>query len=111
MARSSRIIPGLPLTLGYTLTYLSFLVLLPLAALVLKSAQLSWREFWATMTDPTVLSAFKVTFKSAVLAAGINAIFGFLVAWVLVRYPLSGRRFFDAMIDFPFALPTAVVGL
>jgi sulfate/thiosulfate transport system permease protein len=112
MARPSpRIIPGFPLTLGYTLTYLSLLVLIPLGALILKSAQLSWGEFWGTMTDPTVVSAFKVTFKSATLAAVINAIFGLLVAWVLVRYPMPGRRFFDAMIDFPFALPTAVAGL
>src|SRR5919107_578322 len=112
MARPSpRIIPGFPLTLGYTLTYLSLLVMIPLGALVLKSAQLSWGEFWGTMTDPTVVAAFKVTFKSATLAAIINAVFGLLVAWVLVRYPMPGRRFFDAMIDFPFALPTAVAGL
>ena len=111
MARSSRIIPGLPLTLGYTLSYLSLLVLIPLGALVLKSSQLSWREFWGTLTDPVVLAAFKLTFTTATVAAFINAFFGFLVAWVLVRYPLPGRRFFDAMIDFPFALPTAVAGL
>jgi sulfate transport system permease protein len=111
MARSSRIIPGFPLTLGYTLTYLSLLVLIPLGALVLKTSQLTWRQFWDTLTDPVVLAAFKLTFKSATLAALVNAVFGFLVAWVLVRYPLPGRRFFDAMIDFPFALPTAVAGL
>jgi sulfate transport system permease protein len=111
MARSARTIPGLPLTLGYTLTYLSLLVLIPLGALVLKSAQLSWGEFWGTMTDPVVVAAFKLTFAASLGAALVNAVFGFLVAWVLVRYPLPGRRFFDAMIDFPFALPTAVAGL
>jgi sulfate/thiosulfate transport system permease protein len=111
MARSARIIPGLPLTLGYTLTYLSLLVLIPLGALVLKSARLSWAEFWGTMTDPVVVASFKLTFGASLLAALINAVFGLLVAWVLVRYPLPGRRLFDAMIDFPFALPTAVAGL
>jgi sulfate transport system permease protein len=109
--RTTRIIPGFPLTMGYTLTYLSLLVLIPLGALILKSAQLSWSEFIATLRDPVVVSAFKVTFRAAVMAAAINAVFGLLVAWVLVRYPVPGRRFFDAMIDFPFALPTAVAGL
>lgn len=109
--RTTRIIPGFPLTMGYTLTYLSLLVLIPLGALVLKTAQLSWSEFIGTMRDPIVVSAFKVTFRSAFLAAAINAVFGLLVAWVLVRYSVPGRRFFDAMIDFPFALPTAVAGL
>ncbi len=111
MPRSTRVIPGFPLSLGYTLTYLSLLVLIPLGALVLKSAQLTWAEFWGTMTDPVVVASFKLTFSAALVAALINAVFGFLVAWVLVRYPLPGRRFFDAMIDFPFALPTAVAGL
>ena len=111
MPRSTRVIPGFPLSLGYTLTYLSLLVLIPLGALILKSAKLSWAEFWGTMTDPVVVAAFKLTFSASLIAALINAVFGFLVAWVLVRYPLPGRRFFDAMIDFPFALPTAVAGL
>ena len=107
----TRTLPGFPLSLGYTLTYLSLLVLIPLGALVLKSAQLSWAEFWGTMADPVVIASFKLTFSASLVAALINAVFGFLVAWVLVRYPLPGRRFFDAMIDFPFALPTAVAGL
>jgi sulfate/thiosulfate transport system permease protein len=111
MARSTRVIPGLPLSLGYTLTYLSLLVLIPLGALILKSSQLTWAEFRGTMTDPVVVASFKLTFSASLIAALINAVFGFLVAWVLVRYPLPGRKFFDAMIDFPFALPTAVAGL
>ena len=111
MARSPRIIPGLPLTLGYTLSYLSLLVLLPLGALILKSSQLSASEFVATIRDPVVMAAFKLTLGTALAAAGINAVFGLLVAWVLVRYPMPGRRIFDAMIDLPFALPTAVAGL
>jgi sulfate transport system permease protein len=111
MARATRVIPGLPLTLGYTLFYLSLLVLLPLAALVVKTTQLSWSEFTATIVDPVVVAAFKLTVGASVIAAAINGIFGLIVAWVLVREPFFGRRFFDALIDFPFALPTAVAGI
>jgi sulfate/thiosulfate transport system permease protein len=111
MARATRVIPGLPLTLGYTLFYLSLLVLLPLAALVIKTTQLSWGEFYETIVDPVVVAAFKLTFGASVIAAAINGIFGLIVAWVLVREPFFGRRIFDALIDFPFALPTAVAGI
>lgn len=111
MTRTARVVPGLPLTLGYTVTYLSVLVLLPLAALLVKTAQLSWSEFWGTITDPVVVASYRLTFGAAALAALCNAVFGLLVAWVLVRYRFPGRRIFDALIDFPFALPTAVAGL
>jgi sulfate/thiosulfate transport system permease protein len=111
MPRAARVIPGLPLTLGYTLFYLSLLVLLPLAALVVKTTQLSWSEFSGTMLDPVVVAAFKLTFGASVVAAAINGIFGLIVAWILVREPFFGRRLFDAFIDFPFALPTAVAGI
>lgn len=111
MSRSARIIPGLPLTLGYTVTYLSLLVLLPLAALLMRTAQLSWAEFWDTITDPVVVASYRLTFGASAIAAMCNSIFGLLIAWVLVRYRFPGRRFFDALIDFPFALPTAVAGL
>lgn len=111
MARVTRVIPGLPLTLGYTLFYLSLLVLLPLAALVVKTTQLSWHEFAATIVDPVVVAAFKLTVGASVIAAAINGVFGLIVAWVLVREPFFGRRFFDALIDLPFALPTAVAGI
>ncbi len=111
MARATRVIPGLPLTLGYTLLYLSLLVLLPLAALVVKTTQLSWHEFTATIVDPVVVAAFRLTLGASVIAAAINGIFGLIVAWVLVREPFFGHRFFDALIDFPFALPTAVAGI
>ena len=111
MARASHVIPGLPLTLGYTLFYLSLLVLLPLAALVVKTTQLTWSEFYGTMVDPVVVAAFRLTLGAAILAAAINGIFGLIVAWVLVREPFFGRRLFDALIDFPFALPTAVAGI
>jgi sulfate/thiosulfate transport system permease protein len=109
--RPSRLIPGLPLTLGYTLFYLSALVLIPLGGMVFKTAQLSASEFWQTITDPIVVASFKLTFGASALAAIINGVFGLIVAWVLVREPFPGRRIFDALIDFPFALPTAVAGL
>jgi sulfate transport system permease protein len=106
-----RVIPGLPLTLGYTLFYLSALVLIPLAALIYKTFQLSWSEFWQTITDPIVLASFQLTFFASFFAALINGVFGLMIAWVLVREPFFGRRLFDAIIDFPFALPTAVAGI
>jgi sulfate transport system permease protein len=110
-ARPSRLIPGLPLTLGYTLFYLSTLVLIPLAGLVFKTAELSRKEFWQTVTDPIVIASFQLTFTASAIAAAVNGVFGLIVAWVLVREPFPGRRLFDALIDFPFALPTAVAGL
>jgi sulfate/thiosulfate transport system permease protein len=109
--RPLRLIPGLPLTLGYTLFYLSALVLIPLAGMVLKTTQLSWNEFWQTVTDPVVVASFRLTFGASAIAAFVNGIFGLIVAWVLVREPFPGRRLFDALIDFPFALPTAVAGI
>jgi sulfate transport system permease protein len=111
MARASPVIPGLPFTLGYTLFYLSLLVLLPLAGLIIKTTQLTWSEFYGTIVDPVVVAAFKLTFGASAIAAAINGIFGLIVAWVLVREPFPGRRLFDALIDFPFALPTAVAGI
>jgi sulfate/thiosulfate transport system permease protein len=109
--RPSRLIPGLPLTLGYTLFYLSVMVLIPLAGLVFKTAELTWNEFWQTITDPIVVASFKLTFTASAIAAAVNGVFGLIVAWALVREPFPGRRLFDALIDFPFALPTAVAGL
>ncbi len=111
MAGARKVIPGFRLTLGYTLFYLSLLVLIPLAGLVLKTAQLSWAQFVATITDPVVVAAYRLTLGASVLAAVINGVFGLIVAWVLVREPFPGRRLFDALIDFPFALPTAVAGI
>lgn len=111
MSDSSRVLPGFSLSLGYTIFYLSALVLIPLAALVLKTTQISFGEFWRIITDPIVVASYKLTFSASFLAAAINAIFGLIVAWTLVRYDFPGRRFFDALIDFPFALPTAVAGL
>ncbi len=106
-----RLVPGLPLTLGYTLFYLSVLVLIPLAGMVFETMHLSWSEFWETVSDPIVVASYKLTFTASAAAAAVNGIFGLIVAWVLVREPFPGRRVFDALIDLPFALPTAVAGI
>jgi sulfate/thiosulfate transport system permease protein len=112
MARSSRsVIPGFGLSLGITITYLSLIVLLPLAAAFLKTAGLSWAEFWETVTSPRVLASYRISFLASLAAATVNAFFGLIVAWVLVRYPFPGKRVVDALVDLPFALPTAVAGI
>ena len=104
-------LPGFNLTLGYTLLYLSVIVLVPVAALFLKAAQLSWVDFWRLATADRALAAYGLTFGASLAAAFLNAVFGTLLAWVLVRYEFPGRRLVDALVDFPFALPTAVAGL
>jgi len=98
-------------TLGFTLTYLSLIVLIPLAGLIIRSAGLGLQEFWTLASDPRTLAALRLSFGAAALAALINALFGLLLAWVLVRYRFPGRRVIDAAIDLPFALPTAVAGI
>ena len=97
--------------MGVTLTYLSLLVLVPLSSLFLKTATLHWAEFWKIITDPRVLASYRLSFLVSLGAASVNAVLGLLVAWVLVRYSFPGKRFFDAMVDLPFALPTAVAGI
>lgn len=109
--RRKRVIPGFGLTLGYTIFYLSAIVLIPLAAMFLRAGSLGWDAFWQTISAPRVLAAYRLTFGASFLAAGINAVFGFVVAWVLVRYSFAGKRVVDAMVDLPFALPTAVSGI
>jgi sulfate transport system permease protein len=104
-------LPGFGLTTGFTLFYLSMIVLIPFAALVIRACELSWAEFWELATSDRALAAYKLTFGASAVAALANAIFGTLLAWVLVRYRFYGRRFIDAIVDFPFALPTAVAGL
>jgi len=104
-------LPGFGLTLGYTVVYLSLVVLIPLAALFARSAHMGWGQFWETVTSPRVLASYKLTFGAAFGAALINSIFGFITAWVLVRYAFPGRRIVDAVVDLPFALPTAVSGI
>lgn len=106
-----RILPGFNLSLGFTLVYLSLIVLIPLSATFLKSADLSLAEFWALVTSPRVLASYRITFGASLAAATLNAGFGLVVAWVLVRYSFPGKRLVDAIVDLPFALPTAVAGI
>ena len=109
--RAPRVLPGFGLTLGYTLLYLGLVVLLPLAALLGAVFAMSWADFWAAVSAPRVLAAFKLSLGASLLAALINAAAGLLLAWVLVRYDFPGRKLADALIDLPFALPTAVAGI
>lgn len=109
--KRSSVLPGFNLTLGYTLFYLSLVVLIPLSALFIKTATLDWQSFWSTVSSPRVVASYRLSFGAALLGAALNAVFGLLVAWVLVRYRFPGRRLVDAMIDLPFALPTAVAGI
>lgn len=109
-ARTS-ILPGFRLTLGYTLVYLSLIVLIPLSAVFFKTAGLGWSDFWAAVTSPRVLASYRLTFGASLVAATVNALAGSVIAWMLVRYPLPGKRIIDALIDLPFALPTAVAGI
>lgn len=109
--RQPSVLPGFGLTMGYTVLYLSLIVLLPLTALILKSTQLGWEDFWRAVSSPRVVASYKLTFGASLVAASINALFGFVVAWTLVRYRFPGKQLVDAMVDLPFALPTAVSGI
>ncbi len=109
--RHHNVLPGFNLTLGYTLIYLSLIVLLPIAAVFIRTAELSFSEFWEVVTAPRVLASYKLSFGASLLAAAINAVFGLLLAWVLVRYSFPGKKIVDALVDLPFALPTAVAGI
>jgi sulfate/thiosulfate transport system permease protein len=105
------VLPGFGITMGYTVLYLSLIVLLPLGALVIKSSTMGWSGFWSAAWNPRVVASYKLTFATSLIAATINAFFGLMVAWTLVRYTIPGKRFVDALIDLPFALPTAVSGI
>ena len=105
------VLPGFDLALGFTLLYLGFIVLIPLAAAFLKTATMTWPAFWAAVSSPRVVASYRLTFGASLAAALLNAVFGLLVAWVLVRYSFPGRRIVDALVDLPFALPTAVAGI
>ena len=106
-----RILPGFGLTLGFTLVYLSLIVLIPLSAAFLKASGLGWEAFFRAVSTPRVIASYQVSFGTSLLAAAINALFGAIVAWVLVRYRFPGKRVLDALVDLPFALPTAVAGI
>ena len=111
LLRRHSVLPGFNLALGYTLLYLGLIVLIPLSAAFIKTASLSWPAFWDTVTSPRVVASYRLSFGASVLAAGINAVFGLIVAWVLVRYAFPGKKIIDALVDLPFALPTAVAGV
>jgi len=104
-------LPGFGLTMGYTLFYLGAIVLIPIAGLFLRAFQISFSDFWHLATNERALAAYRLTFGASLIAALVNALFGTVLAWVLVRYQFPGKRFIDALVDFPFALPTAVAGL
>lgn len=105
------VLPGFGLALGFTVFYLSLIVLIPLSATILKTTALTWASFWHTVTSPRALASYRLSFGASAIGAVINAVFGLVVAWVLVRYRFPGRRIVDALVDLPFALPTAVAGI
>jgi sulfate transport system permease protein len=105
------VLPGFGLSLGFTLSYLSLIVIVPLIALFMKAAQMDWASIWNILTNARVLAAFRMTFAASAIAAAVNAVFGLVIAWLLVRYRFWGRRIVDALVDLPFALPTAVAGV
>ena len=105
------VLPGFNLALGFTLLYLSLIVLIPLSAAFIRTTALTWPEFWNAVTTPRVIASYRLTFGASLAAALVNAVFGLLVAWVLVRYRFPGKKFVDALVDLPFALPTAVAGI
>ncbi len=109
--RSHSVLPGFNLSLGYTLGYLTLIVLIPIAAVFLKTSELTFAEFWKVVTAPRVLASYQLSFGASMLAAAINSVFGLMLAWVLVRYSFPGKRIVDALVDLPFALPTAVAGI
>ena len=111
MAKHRNVLPGFNLSLGFTIFYLSLIVLIPLSAAFIKTTELSFIEFWQIVTAPRVVASYKLTFGASFIGALINAVFGLLTAWVLVRYRFFGRKFIDALVDLPFALPTAVAGI
>jgi sulfate transport system permease protein len=110
-AKVRRVLPGFGLSMGVTISYLSLIVLIPLSAVFIKSATLGWTEFWHVATAPRVVASYRLSFGASLLAAAINVAFGLMLAWSLVRYDFPGRRIVDALIDLPFALPTAVAGI
>ncbi len=109
--RQPSVIPGFGLTFGFAMVYLSLIVLIPIALLILRTTQLSWQEYWAIATSERVVAALRLSFGAAVIAAAVNTVFGTIIAWILVRYEFPGKRLLDAIVDLPFALPTAVAGI
>lgn len=110
-ARAGRVIPGFHLSLGFTLLYLSLIVLIPLSAVVINTLSMTWEAFWKAVTSPRVIASYQLSFGASLIAALINLFFGTILAWVLVRYQFFGKKILDALVDLPFALPTAVAGI
>ena len=110
-ASSRRVLPGFGLSLGFTLAYLSLIVLIPLAAVFIKAATMTMADFWAAVSSPRVMASYRLSFGASLIAATINCVFGLMLAWALVRYQFPGKRIVDALVDLPFALPTAVAGI
>lgn len=109
--KKSRVLPGFGLSLGFTLAYLSLIVLIPVSAIFIKTAGMTWDAFVAAVTAPRVVASYRLSFGASLIAAAINVVFGLILAWALVRYTFPGRKLVDALIDLPFALPTAVAGI
>ncbi len=109
--KQKSILPGFGLSLGFTVLYLSLIVLIPLSAVFLKTTELTWHQFWHIVSAPRAVASYRLSFGASAIAASINLIFGLIVAWVLVRYTFPGKRLFDSLVDLPFALPTAVAGI
>lgn len=110
-SKNFSVLPGFGPSLGYTLVYLSLIVLIPIAAVILKTLEMDWASFWSTVSSPRIVATYKLSFGAALLAAAINSVFGLVLAWALVRYSFPGKKIVDALIDLPFALPTAVAGI
>ncbi|MFU8925881.1 sulfate ABC transporter permease subunit CysT [Acinetobacter puyangensis] len=111
MSRQSRVIPGFGLSLGFTLAYLSLIVIIPLSAVFIKSLGIGWDGFWEILSSERIIKSLQLSFSTALIAAGVNVVFGLLLAWCLVRYTFPGKKIIDALVDLPFALPTAVAGI
>ncbi|MCH4247088.1 sulfate ABC transporter permease subunit CysT [Acinetobacter populi] len=111
MSRQSRVIPGFGLSLGFTLAYLSLIVIIPLSAVFIKSMGIGWDGFWEILSSERIIKSLQLSFSTALIAAGVNVVFGLLLAWCLVRYSFPGKKIIDALVDLPFALPTAVAGI
>jgi sulfate transport system permease protein len=111
MARTHRVLPGFGLSLGFTVAYLSLIVLIPLSAVFIKTATMDFERFWSVVTNERVVASYKLSFGMSLIAAAINVVFGLLLAWAIVRYSFPGKKIVDALVDLPFALPTAVAGI
>ncbi len=109
--RTTRVLPGFTLSLGFTVLYLSLIVLIPLSALIVNTLSMTWEAFWSTVSSPRVVASYRLSFGAALAAAAVNAVFGTILAWVLVRYEFPFKKLLDAFVDLPFALPTAVAGI